>query len=70
VRIAVRYEAALGNPEGIRRRVGALEDAIGEDKVTGETRDFARSLLTQRRRPAPEQPGLRIVPDGRVAADG
>jgi hypothetical protein len=70
VRIAVRCEAALGNPEGIRRRVGALEDAIGEDKVSAETRDLARSLLAPRRRPAPEQPGLRVVPDGRVAADG
>jgi DNA-binding SARP family transcriptional activator len=70
VRIAVRCEAALGNPEGIRRRVGALEDAIGEDKVSAETRDLARSLLTPRRRPAPEPPGLRVVPDGRVAADG
>jgi DNA-binding SARP family transcriptional activator/LysM repeat protein len=70
VRIAVRCEAALGNPEGIRRRVAALEDAIGEDKVSPETRDLARSLLTPRRRPAADQPGLRVVPDGQVAADG
>lgn len=70
VRIAVRCEAALGNPEGIRRRVGALEDAIGEDKVSAETRDLARCLLAPRRRPAPEQPGLRVVPDERAAADG
>ena len=70
VRIAVRCEAALSNQEGIRRRVGALEDAIGEDNVSAETRDLARSLLTSRRHPAPQEPGLRVVPDGRMAADG
>ena len=70
MRIAVRCEAALANPEGIRRRVGALEDAIGEDKVSAETRDLARSLLTPRRRPVPEQPGLRVVPDDQVSAAG
>jgi hypothetical protein len=70
VRMAVRCEAALGNPEGIRRRVGALEDAIGEDKVSAETRDLARSLLAPRRRPAPEQPGLRVVPDDQMSAAG
>jgi DNA-binding SARP family transcriptional activator len=56
VRMAVRCEAALGNPEGIRRRVGALEDAIGEDKVSAETWDLARSLLAPRRRPPPSTP--------------
>jgi hypothetical protein len=70
VRIAVRCEAALGNPEGIRRRVGALEDAIGEDRVSGETRDLAQSLLTTRRRSGPEQPGLRVVPDDQMSAAG
>lgn len=70
VRIAVRCEAALGNPEGIRRRVGALEDAIGEDKVSAETRDLARSLLAPRRRPAPEQPGLRVVANDQASAAG
>jgi hypothetical protein len=70
VRIAVRCEAVLGNPEGIRRRVGALEDAIGEDRVSPETRDLALSLSTPRRRPAPEQPGLRVVPDDQMSAAG
>jgi hypothetical protein len=70
VRIAVRCEAALGNPEGIRRRVGALEDAIGEDKVSAETRELARSLLAPRRRPAPDPSGLRVVPNDQVSAAG
>ncbi len=70
MRIAVRCEAALGNPAGIRRRVGALEDAIGEDKVSAETRDLARSLLISRRRPASEQPSLRVLPDDQMSAAG
>jgi hypothetical protein len=41
-----------------------LEDSIGEEWVAAETRDLARSLLAAPP-PRPEQPGLRVVPDGR-----
>jgi hypothetical protein len=51
-----RASAACRRPRG----------AIGEDNVSAETRDLARSLLVPRHCPAPEQPGRRIMPNDHV----
>ena len=65
------FLAPLTNPEGIRRRVGTLEDAIGEDKVSAETRGLARSLLaSQRRRLATDPPVLHVVAEWPHSATG
>jgi len=62
--LAMRAEAAAGNPDGIRRRLGILEDALGgEELVSAETQALARELLAPKRRPGATAAGPRAVPD-------